>query len=165
MKGKNITFIKLELKKHEVDFPDDISVSELKELFGRLPITAGQIKELKLFNIRYKSRWCWTRGFAARVIEESIKYAKLRDALPASPAQMIILMEHGRAFDENLTSGEAARLIYDLEPEPEQLEYIDRYKLKVSEYKKVTYGYAKELIDRRENYVLKSKFRKSGDDG
>lgn len=165
MASKNITFIKLELKKHDVNFSDGSTVSELKELFDKLPITAGQIKELRLFNIRYKEKWGWTRGFAARVIDESVKYAKLRDALPASPAQMIILMEHGMPFGETLTSGEAARLIYDLDPEPEQLEYMEKYKLKVSKYKKVTYGYAKELIERRERYVFKSKFQGSGDGG
>lgn len=163
MASKNVYFMKSELRKHDVYVPDGISVGKLKELFNHLPITSGQIEELKLFNITYKGKWGWDRGFASTIIEESIEYVKLRNNLPMSPVQKTILLEKGQTLDPSMTSGEAARMIYNLDPDPEQLEYIRKHNLKLSKHKRVTYGYAQEIIGRREQYLLEHKFMNHGD--
>lgn len=163
MASKNVHFMKSELRNHNVFVPDGISVDKLKELFNHLPITVGQIEELKLFNITYKKKWGWDRGFASTIIEESIEYVKLRNNLPMSPVQKTILLEKGQVFDPSMTSGEAARMIYNLEPDSEQLEYIRKHNLKLSKHKRLTYGYAQEIIGRREQYLFEYKLRSQGD--
>lgn len=163
MASKSVYFMKSELMKHNICVPDDISVCELKELFNHLPITSGQIEELKLFNITYKEKWGWDRGFASGIIEESIEYVKLRNNLPMSPIQKTILLDKGKTFDQNLTSGAAAKIIYNLDPDIEQIEYIKKHNLKVSRYKKLTYGYAQEIIAKREQYLFGHRLKNSGD--
>ena len=162
MASKSVYFMKSELMKHNICVSDDLSVCELKELFNHLPITSGQIEELKLFNITYKEKWGWDRGFASEIIEESIEYVKLRNNLPMSPIQKTILLDKGKTFDQNLTSGEAAKIIYNLDPDIEQIEYIKKHNLKVSRYKKLTYGYAQEIIAKREQYLFEHRLKNSG---
>ena len=80
-----------------------------------------------------------------------------------SPVQKTILLDKGISFDPAMTSGEAAQMIYNLEPDFEQLEYINKHNLKLSKYKKLTYGYAQEIIAKREQYIFEYKYRNIGE--
>lgn len=163
MVSKSVYFMESELRKHNIEVSPNISIDELKKLFNLLPITSGQIEELKLFNITYKGNWGWNRGFASTLIQESIEYVKLRNNLPMSPVQKTILLDKGISFDPTMTSGEAAQMIYNLDPDFEQLEYINKHNLKLSKYKKLTYGYAQEIIGKREQYIFEYKYRNIGE--
>ena len=43
------------------------------------------------------------------------------------------------------------------------MKYIKKHNLKVSRYKKLTYGYAQEIIAKREQYLFGHRLKNSGD--
>lgn len=162
MSSVNIFKIKSELKSYGVPFLDSEPISSLRAKFDALPITEGQIEQLYRLKIRYASEWNWSRGFASGFINKCDEYYKLRNNLPISPEQRILLMNKGIDFSENLTSGEAARLIYNLPPDTEQLLYIEKYGLKVNKLIPLTFGYCQYIIGKRESFIKLSRMNSVG---
>lgn len=159
MSSVNVFKIKNELKSFGVLFSDSETAASLRVKFDALPITEGQIEHLDRLKIRYVSEWNWSRGYAAGFIKKCDEYYKLRNNLPVSPEQRILLMNKGIDFSENLTSGEAAKLIYNLPPDKEQLLYIEKYGLKVNKLVPLTYGYCQYIIEKREKFIKFSRMK------
>lgn len=150
MSSISVFKIKEQLRKYNISFSEDESVQELRNKFNDLPITEGQIEYLRRRKVNYKAEFGWTRGEAARFIQEADEYFRLRDALPISPAQKLVFIERGIDVPEGITSGEAANIIYNLPPTDEQLEYIEKYKLEVRKGVELCFGYCQYIIDNRE---------------
>lgn len=161
MASKNLYFMKKALLESGINVTDSMTVNEIKNLFDNLPITKGQIRELKLFDITYNPDWKWTRGYASNFIKESTAYIKLRNSLPISPIQRIVLMEHGIEITEKMTAGEAANIIYNLPADQEQIDYIKKFDITYNTDSTLTYGYAQQLIKKYERRVHDLKLKKS----
>lgn len=159
MSSVNFHRMKEELKAFGIDFSENESPKRLREKFDALPITEGQIEHLLRQDVRYKEEWNWTRGFASDFIRKCDEYYKLLNELPVSPKQMVILLDKGIEIKEGLTSGEAAKIIYNLPATEEQLLYIKKYNLKVSVGVELTYGYCQYLIGKRENFIKGSRMK------
>lgn len=157
MPNKTLFAMKKELSTHNIPFTDESTPAQIKELFGSLPITTGQIRELKLLGIDYKEKWNWTRKTASDFIKDSADYIRLRNLLPASPKQRILLMEHGIVISKDTNGAEASRLINELPATQAQLNYFEKNNLKISSDKPLTFGYAQQVIARRERRFLEYK--------
>ena len=157
MSSINFFRMKEELKAFGIEFSSEENALEIREKFNELPITNGQIEHLERIGISYKNEWNWTRGFTREFLKKSNEYFKLRDKLPASPCQMVILLSKGVHIKDDLTSSEAANLIYNLPAEIEQLLYIKKYRLKVGAGIPLTYGYCEYLIKKRESFLKKTR--------
>lgn len=160
MSGKTLFIMKTELKAHGIKYKNDITPAELTKLFEALPITDGQIRELKLFNIDYSPKLNWTRGEARDFILEARDYMRLRGMLPASPKQRMQLLTAG-IDAKGLTSAQAAEMIYNLPATAKQLYYIEKNKVRTEVGKKLTYGYCEQLIKRRERHILEYKSKRN----
>lgn len=158
--NKTLFTMKAELKAHGIKYQKDITPAELTKLFETLPITGGQIRELKLFDIDYSPKLHWTRGQARDFISEARDYMRLRGMLPASPKQRMQLMVAGIIVPKGLTSAEAAQMVYNLPATASQLHYIEKNKVRTEPGKKLTYGYCGQLIKRRERHIFEYKSQK-----
>ena len=117
-----------QLKDFGVELSDNASDNEIKEKFYNLPITEGQIIELKKLGVIYKAKMQWTRGFAKDFIRKGAQHFRAREAIPASPWQLYFLMEQGISVSGDMSFGEAAKIIYNLPPEEKQLKYLENNK-------------------------------------
>lgn len=149
-----------QLKNFGIELSDNVSDSEIKEEFYKLPITEGQISELKKLGVSYDPKMEWTRGFAKDFIRKGTEHFRIREKMPASPWQLYFLMEHRIDVAHDLTFGEAAKIIYNLPPEEKQLTYLENNKIKPQKGIELTYGYAFRLIKARERVVFERKASK-----
>ena len=149
-----------QLKDFGIELSDNASDSEIKEEFFKLPITEGQINELKKLGVSYDPKMKWTRGFAKDFIRKGTEHFRIREKMPASPWQIYFLMEQGIDVAYDLTFGEAAKIIYNLPPEEKQLTYLENNKIKPQKGIELTYGYAYRLIKARERVIFESKATK-----
>ena len=141
-----------ELEKYNIFCSKDISEEELKEKFYSLPITESQKERLAVFGIIYNEDWSWTRKIASKFLDDAYKYNELMRSLPISPCQKVILMEHGIYDFENMTSGEAASMICGLPADKNQIDYIRKFRLSLSE--NINYGSALVLIRNHKERIL-----------
>lgn len=149
-----------QLKDFGIELSDNASDSEIKEKFYKLPLTEGQISELKKLGVSYDTKMQWTRGFAKDFIRKGTEHFRIREKMPASPWQIYFLMEQGIDVAQDLTFGEAAKIIYNLPPEEKQLTYLENNKIKPQKGIELTYGYAFRLIKARERVIFESKATK-----
>lgn len=149
-----------QLKDFGIELSDNASDNEIKEKFYKLPITEGQISELKKLGVSYDTKMQWTRGFAKDFIRKGTEHFRIREKMPASPWQIYFLMEQGIDVAHDLTFGEAAKIIYNLPPEEKQLTYLENNKIKPQKGIELTYGYAYRLIKARERVIFESKATK-----
>lgn len=149
-----------QLKDFGIELSDNASDNEIKEKFYKLPITEGQISELKKLGVSYDTKMQWTRGFAKDFIRKGTEHFRIREKMPASPWQIYFLMEQGIDVAYDLTFGEAAKIIYNLPPEEKQLTYLENNKIKPQKGIELTYGYAYRLIKARERVIFESKATK-----
>lgn len=163
MSNKTLFAIKKELSAKGVPFDDKIPIHELKKLFDSLPVTSGQIRELKLLGIDYKEKWNWTRKTASEFIRDAEDFIRLRNLLPASPKQRILLMENGIDVPKGTTSAGASKMINELPATDAQLAYFEKNNLKINPAKKLTYGLAHQMIARRERRFLEYKLHNISD--
>lgn len=159
MRGISIYKMKQQLTENNVGWSEDDSIDEIKKKFYNLPITEGQIHYLASRNIKYDETLNWTRGDAKKFIKEAEIYFKLRNLLPASPMQKMLLYKHG-VFFENMTSGQAAELISCLPAEPEQIRYIEAYKLKHNNSVPLTYAYCQYIIGKHQTMLNYSRLHR-----
>ena len=163
MSNKTLFAIKKELSAKGIAFDENASITELKNLFGNLPITSGQVRELKLLGIDYSEKWNWNRKTASEFIRDAENYIRLRNLLPASPKQRILLMENGIDAAKGITSAEAAKLINELPATDAQLAYFEKNNLKINPARKLTFGLAQQVIARRERRFLEYKLHNISD--
>ena len=138
--------IRKELDRYNVFYSPEADNEELLDKFYSLPITEAQKDALMNAGIVYKDSWCWSRKIAGNFISEIRLYNDMLRKLPVSPQQKAVLLEHGVFDFEELNSGMAAEIIYNLPADREQIEYIRNFKLSSLENSKITYGYAMSLI-------------------
>lgn len=150
MAAKNLYLMKVELKKFGVDVSDDMPKDEIIAKFKELPIQEGQIRQLKMYNITYDPVLNWTRGYASNFIRETEKYIQLRNELPASPEQRLLMMKLGIPIPNGIRCGEAAAIIAKQPATDYQLAYIKKYGLRYDTECEMTFGYAQSLINKRE---------------
>ena len=158
--SRNYFIMRQQLKDFGIELSDNASESEIKEKFYKLPITEGQISELKKLGVSYDTKMQWTRGFAKDFIRKGTEHFRIREKMPASPWQIYFLMEQGIDVAHDLTFGEAAKIIYNLPPEEKQLTYLENNKIKPQKGIELTYGYAYRLIKARERVIFESKATK-----
>lgn len=159
--SRNYFLMRQQLKDFGIELGENASDSEIKEKFYKLPITEGQISELKKLGVSYEARMQWTRGFAKDFIRKGNEHFRAREKMPASPWQLYNLMEHGIDVAHDLTFGEAAKIIYNFPPEEKQLTYLENNKIKPQKGIELTYGYAYRLIKARERVIFESKAAKA----
>ena len=150
-----------QLKDFGIELSDNASDSEIKEKFYKLPITDGQVSELKKLGVSYEPKMQWTRCFAKDFIRKGTEYFRIREKMPASPWQLYFLMEHSIDVSHDMTFGEAAKIIYNLPPDEKQLTYLENNKIKPQKGIELTYGYAYRLIKARERVIYESKASKT----
>ena len=158
--SRNYFIMRQQLKDFGIELSDNASDSEIKEKFYKLPITEGQISELKKLGVSYDTKMQWTRGFAKDFIRKGTEHFRAREKMPASPWQIYFLMEQGIDVSRDMTFGEAAKMIYNLPPEKKQLTYLENNKIKPQKGIELTYGYAYRLIKARERVIFESKASK-----
>lgn len=150
MAAKNLYLMKAELKKYGYEITEDMSKDKIIELYKKLPILEGQIRQLKAYNVTYDPALNWSRGYASEFIRETEKYIMLRNELPVSPEQRFLMMKLGIPITKGLRCGEAAELIAKQPATDYQLAYIKKYGLKYDTEREMTFGYAQSLIKNRE---------------
>lgn len=155
--SRNYYLMRQQLKDSGIELSDNASDSEIKERFYKLPVTEGQISELKKLGVSYEAKMQWTRGFAKDFIRKGTEHFKAREKMPASPWQLYFLMEHRIDVAHDLTFGDAAKIIYNLPPEEKQLTYLENSKIRPQKGIELTYGYAYRLIKARERVIFESK--------
>ena len=158
--SRNYFIMRQQLKDFGVELSDNASDNEIKEKFYNLPITEGQIIELKKLGVSYKAKMQWTRGFAKDFIRKGTQHFRAREAIPASPWQLYFLMEQGISVSGDMSFGEAAKINYNLPPEEKQLKYLENNKIKPQKGIELTYGYAYRLIKARERVIFETKASK-----
>ena len=161
MPNKTVFMIKKELSAHGIPFNENANLFELRKLFGGLPISSGQIRELKLLGIDYKQDWNWTRKTASEFIKDSEDYLRLRSLLPASPKQRILLLQNGITISKGITNAEASRMINNLPPTAAQIAYFEKNNLRLPQGHKLTFGYAQQIIARRERRIMEFKLNRN----
>ena len=158
--SRNYFIMRQQLKDFGIELSDNAPDSEIKEKFYKLPITDGQVNELKKLGVSYEPKMQWTRGFAKDFIRKGIEHFRAREKMPASPWQLYFLMGHGIDAPCDMTFGDAAKIIYNLPPEEKQLIYLKNNKIKLQKGIELTYGYAYRLIKARERVIFESKATK-----
>lgn len=159
--SRNYFIMRQQLKDFGIELSDNASDSEIKEKFYKLPITDGQVSELKKLGVSYETKMQWTRGFAKDFIRKGTEHFRAREKMPASPWQLYFLMEHRIDVSYDMTFGEAAKIIYNMPPEEKQLTYLENNKIKLQKGIELTYGYAYRLIKARERVIYESKVSKT----
>ena len=76
--SRNYFIMRQQLKDFGVELSDNASDNEIKEKFYNLPITEGQIIELKKLGVSYKAKMQWTRGFAKDFIRKGTQHFRAR---------------------------------------------------------------------------------------
>lgn len=150
----NFTEIKAELDNNNVIYDISASEEELLDKFYALPLTEAQKESLLNFGIVYKDSWNWSRKTASVFIDEAVEYCKLLQQLPVSPRQKAVLIEHGIFGFDDMDSGRAAEVIYNLPADKEQMDYLKRFKLVSADSEGLLYGYALSLIRSHKNKIM-----------
>ena len=139
-----------------VKIPENLTIGEADKMIKGLPATP----ECKMFMDRLKLEYVpeITSGEAYKLIGAKMKELEAKENEPASE-KTIEYMKNVRGIKdipENCTRGEADKLIYNSAPAAKQMAYITNRKIEC-DLENLTYGQAKNIIDKHEKHVAAQK--------
>ena len=108
--SRNYFIMRQQLKDFGIEISDNASDSEIKEKFYKLPITDGQVSELKKLGVSYETKMQWTRVSYDMTFGEA---AKIIYNMPPEEKQLTYLENNKIKLQKGieLTYGYAYRLI------------------------------------------------------